>query len=325
MASSLFFFLTLLLLSVISAVTPCPPSERAALLAFKAALIEPYLGIFNTWSGTDCCRSWYGVACDPTTGHVTDVSLRGESQDPMFQKLGRSGYMTGKISPEICNLSNLTTLVVADWKAVSGEIPACVASLYSLQILDLSGNRISGEISADIGNLRSLTLLSLADNEISGKIPTSVVKLIRLKHLDLSNNQLSGEIPYNFGNLAMLSRALLSGNQLTGSISKSVSKMKRLADLDVSSNRLTGSIPVELGKMRVLSTLKLDGNSMTGPVPSTLLSNTGSLSASKFMGHLDLSYNHLCGTIPIGSPFEHLDAASFSNNDCLCGNPLKAC
>ena len=143
------------------------------------------MGIFNTWSGNDCCRSWYGVACDPTTGHVTDVNLRGESQDPMFQKLGRSGYMTGKISPEICNLSNLTTLIVADWKAVSGEIPACVASLYTLQILDLSGNRISGEISADIGNLRSLTLLSLADNEISGKIPTSVVKLIRLKHLDL--------------------------------------------------------------------------------------------------------------------------------------------
>ncbi|TKY68164.1 Leucine-rich repeat-containing N-terminal, type 2 [Spatholobus suberectus] len=64
MASS-FFFLTLLLLTVFSVVTPCPPSEGAALLAFKAALTEPYLGIFQPGRAPNVARSWYGVACDP--------------------------------------------------------------------------------------------------------------------------------------------------------------------------------------------------------------------------------------------------------------------
>ena len=290
MASSL-LLPTLLLFSLISAVTPCPPSERAALLAFKAALTEPYLGIFHTWTGTDCCQGWYGVNCDPTTRHVTDINLRGESQDPIFQKLRRTGYMTGKISPEICNVAGLSTLVVADWKAISGEIPYCIVSLSSLRILDLTGNQISGEIPADIGKLRRLAVLSLADNAISGQIPASIVDLAGLMHLDLSNNRISGELPSDFGKLGMLSRALLSRNQLAGLIPKSIFKMNRLADLDLSMNRITGSIPIELGVMKVLSTLKLDGNTMSGQIPSSLLSNSG-------MGILNLSRNGFEGTIP---------------------------
>ncbi|KAM7280062.1 hypothetical protein ACFE04_007196 [Oxalis oulophora] len=40
-----------------------------------------------------------------------------------------------------------------------------------------------------------------------------------------------------------------------------------------------------------------------------------------------MSHNHLCGSIPVGEPFdERFDESSFENNDCLCGNPLlKTC
>jgi hypothetical protein len=185
MASSL-SLLTLLLLTVIFSVKSCPPSDRAALLAFKAALTEPNLGLFNSWSGFDCCRNWHGVSCNPTTWRVTDINLRGDSEDPIFQN--KSGYMTGEISPEICKLDELTTLVVADWKSISGEIPSCITSLSSLRILDLTGNKISGDIPGNIGKLQRLTVLNLGDNEISGEIPMSVVRISGLMHLDLSNN-----------------------------------------------------------------------------------------------------------------------------------------
>ncbi|KAE9592706.1 putative polygalacturonase [Lupinus albus] len=246
------FFQTLILSIVIYAVTPCPPSDRAALLAFRAALTEPYMGIFNSWSGYNCCQSWYGVTCDPTTYRVTDITLRGDPSDKNLQNLRRSsGLMTGNISPEICNLGNLTTLVVADWKSISGEIPSCVTSLSLLRIIDLSGNQISGEIPVDIGKLQRLVVLNLGDNAIFGDIPASIVDLAGLMHLDLSNNKISGELPSDFRKLNMLSRALLSQNNLTGSIPNSISKMNRLADLDLSMNRFTGSIPVEFGQMKV--------------------------------------------------------------------------
>ncbi|KAL5984228.1 hypothetical protein ACLOJK_018332 [Asimina triloba] len=160
------------LIAVAPSVFSCPPSDRAALLAFKAALNEPYLGIFESWTGSDCCHDWFGVSCDPTNSRVADINLRGECEDPIFQRAHRSGgYMSGQISPEICNLDRLSNLVVADWKGISGPIPACVTSLPFLRVLDVVGNSISGPLPPDIGNLSRLTVLNVADNQISGRIP----------------------------------------------------------------------------------------------------------------------------------------------------------
>ncbi|KAJ8751209.1 hypothetical protein K2173_016390 [Erythroxylum novogranatense] len=344
------------------AVLSCPASDRDALLAFRAALNESYLGIFNSWKGTECCHNWYGVSCDPETGRVADINLRGESEDPIFQKAHRTGYMTGFISPSVCKLERLSSLTIADWKAISGEIPRCITSLPFLRILDLIGNRISGDLPADIGRLHRLTVLNVADNMLSGQIPRSLTNLSSLMHLDLRNNRISGPLPPDFGRLPMLSRALLSRNYLSGPIPPSISSIYRLADLDLSLNSLTGTIPASLGKMAVLATLNLDANKLSGYVPASLFTSSignlnlsrnalqgylpdvfgprsyftvldlsynifkgpipKTLSAASYIGHLDLSHNHLCGRIPSGSPFDHLEASSFAFNDCLCGKPL---
>ncbi|GMP88175.1 hypothetical protein CsSME_00040251 [Camellia sinensis var. sinensis] len=352
-------FITALLLSMSSAVYSCLPSDRAALMALRAVLHEPHhLGIFNSWNGTDCCHNWFGVSCDPTTRRVADINLRGESEDPIYQKAHRTGFMTGYISPSICRLNRLSSIIIADWKGISGTIPPCITNLPFLRILDLIGNKISGEIPADIGRLSRLTVLNVADNNITGTIPRSITNLSSLMHLDLRNNQLSGTIPRNFGKLRMLSRALLSRNRLTGSIPVSVSYIYRLADLDLSFNQISGPIPENIGKMAVLSTLNLDGNRISGTIPPTLIASSITIlnlsrnafegtipdgfgprsyftamdfsynrltTSATYIGHLDLSHNHLCGPIPVGSPFDHLEASSFVYNDCLCGKPLKAC
>ncbi|XP_052206640.1 DNA damage-repair/toleration protein DRT100-like [Diospyros lotus] len=365
MASFSLLLITALLLAVSSAVESCPPADRAALLAFKAALHEPYLGIFNSWTGADCCHNWYGVSCDPTTRRVADINLRGESEDPIFQKAHRTGFMTGFISPAICRLSRLSSITIADWKGISGPIPPCISKLPFLRILDLIGNKISGEIPTEIGRLSRLSVLNVADNNIGGTIPRSVTNLSSLMHLDLRNNRLSGTIPRNIGKLRMLSRALLSRNRLTGSIPISISYIYRLADLDLSFNRISGPIPASLGKMAVLATLNLDGNLISGTIPPTLINSSisilnlsrnaiegtipdvfglksyfmeidlahnllkgpipKSITSAAYIGHLDVSHNHLCGPIPEGEPFVHLEASSFVFNDCLCGRPLRAC
>ncbi|MFS7907441.1 putative histone deacetylase [Helianthus anomalus] len=192
MGTFLWCITTVLAFTFSLTVNACPPSDLAALLAFKSALHEPYLGIFNSWTGNDCCNKWYGVTCDPTTKRVADIALRGESEDPIFQKAKRTGYMTGSISPAICNLDRLANIVIADWKGISGIVPSCVTSLKFLRHLDLTGNQISGQLPADIGKLSQLTVLNLADNKITGSIPRSMGNLTSLMHLDLRNNMVSG-------------------------------------------------------------------------------------------------------------------------------------
>ncbi|KAK1356106.1 DNA damage-repair/toleration protein DRT100 [Heracleum sosnowskyi] len=331
-----FLFITAILLAAASAVTCCPASDRDALLAFKASLHEPYLGIFNSWTGNDCCHKWYGISCDSTNGRVADINLRGESEDPLFQKAHRTGYMSGTISPAICKLTWLSSIIIADWKGITGPIPDCVSYLPYLRMLDLIGY-----------------------------IPRSISGLTSLMHLDLRNNQFSGPLPRDIGKLRMMSRALLSRNRISGPIPNTISYIYRLSDLDLSLNQISGAIPPSLGKMGVLATLNLDGNKLSGTIPTTLI-NSGvsilnlsknalegnipdvfgprsyftamdlsynqlkgpipkSISAASYIGHLDLSHNHLCGQIPVGSPFDHLEASSFANNDCLCGKPLRSC
>ena len=364
MALKLFIIATVVLAGAVT-VASCPPTDREALLAFRSALHEPYLGIFNSWSGYDCCHNWYGVSCDPETRRVADINLRGESEDPIFERAGRTGYMTGAISPAICKLRRLSSIIIADWKGISGEIPTCITSLPFLRILDLIGNKLSGPIPAGIGRLQRLTVLNVADNLISATIPSSLTRISTLTHLDLRNNRISGELPRDFGRLGMLSRALLSRNQFSGTIPSSISNIYRLADLDLSLNRFSGQIPASLGKMAVLSTLNLDGNLISGQIPITLINSAvsilnlsrnaldgeipdafgqgsyftsldlsynklrgpipKSMAGAAYIGHLDLSHNHLCGRIPGGSPFDHLEASSFVYNDCLCGKPLRAC
>ncbi|XP_057456217.1 DNA damage-repair/toleration protein DRT100-like [Lotus japonicus] len=357
--------LLVLLLTVTSTVHSCPPSDLAALHAFRSSLREPHNGVLNSWTGTDCCANWFGIACDKNTRHVSEINLRAGSVDTTFEQAHEPAYMAGHISPEICKLTQLSSLTITDWQGISGEIPGCVSSLTFLRIIDLTGNRISGALPANIGKLRQLTRLSIADNLIAGNIPPSLTYATRLTHIDLRNNKISGPIPQSLGRLRMLSHVGLSGNQLTGPIPSSISEIPRLADLDLSQNQLSGPIPEPLGRMAVLSTLKFDMNKLSGTIPASLLVSEisdlnlshnmlegeipnafgaktyftsmdfsynnlkgpipKSISSSSYIGYLDFSHNHLCGPIPSGDYLDHVDASSFASNDCLCEKPLKVC
>ncbi|XP_027355322.1 DNA damage-repair/toleration protein DRT100-like [Abrus precatorius] len=359
--------LVILMALTSSRVESCPPSEWASLMAFKAALKEPHLGIFHSWSGTNCCYHWYGITCDPTTGRVAEITLRAltVTDDHRYNRRTGTPYMSGHISPSICNLTQLSSITISDWKGISGNIPRCITTLRFLQIIDLSGNLISGKIPWDIGRLTQLTLLNLADNHISGRIPRTLVNLTNLMQLDLRNNAIEGPIPWDLGRLKRLNRALLSHNRITGRIPRSISEIYGLADLDLALNRLSGSIPFSLGRMKVLDSLNLKYNNLTEKIPWTLLGSrishldlswnwlsgpipnvfggksyfisldlshnnlTGSVAKSMvhatYIGHLDLSHNRLCGPIPRGAPFNHLPLSSLDHNLCLCGKPLNPC
>ena len=78
---------------------------------------------------------------------------------------------------------------IGEWYGVTTDRNGRVTELL------LGDNRLSGEIPAELGNLASLELLALQDNQLSGEIPAELGNLANLRGLGLGRNQLSGCIP----------------------------------------------------------------------------------------------------------------------------------
>ena len=83
--------------------------------------------------------------------------------------------------------------------------------------LSLPGNDLRGTLPADLGSLTSLNVLNLSDNRLSGTLP-DLRALTILTTLNLGDNQLSGTIPDWLGDLLQLQNLYLNGNQLSGCV-----------------------------------------------------------------------------------------------------------
>ena len=71
---------------------------------------------------------------------------------------------------------------------MTGEIPAELGSLSSLQTLDLGANQLTGEIPTQLGDLSSLEWLFLSGNQLTGELPQSLTGLTMLVRLSFDNN-----------------------------------------------------------------------------------------------------------------------------------------
>ncbi|KAJ9555961.1 LOW QUALITY PROTEIN: hypothetical protein OSB04_010575 [Centaurea solstitialis] len=106
--------------------------------------------------------------------------------------------------------------LVVNWKNNFHGLSSHSLDMYSL--LDLSNNKISGEIPASLGNLKSLEVLNISNNNISGHIPMSFGNLKGMESLDLSHNKISGSIPKSLEKLDGLGVLDVSNNRLTRKI-----------------------------------------------------------------------------------------------------------
>ena len=206
-------------------------SDREALVALYNASDGPNWNNNSGWLTDAPIGQWHGVTTD-VGGRVTRLSL-----------------------PD---------------NRLSGEIPAALGSLTSLQGLTLHRNQLTGEIPAELGNLTGLRNLTLYSNQLSGEIPGELGNLVNLRELPLHRNQLSGEIPAELGSLTRLEGLWLYNNQLSGEIPAELGSLTKLRRLNLSNNQLTGEIPMELGDLDNLTDIRLAGNQLTGCVPASL-------------------------------------------------------
>lgn len=262
--------------------------------------------------------------------------LCARSPDSVLEKLLlANNYLSGGVPSELGLCRNLRTIDLS-FNSLNGSLPPEIWALPHLSDVVMWANKLTGEIPEGIcingGNLQTLIL---NNNFITGSLPKSIVNCTNLIWVSLSSNRLSGEIPSDIGNLINLAILQLGNNSLSGSIPWGIGKCKSLIWLDLNSNELTGPVPMEIAAQTGLivpgivsgkqfAFVRNEGGTecrgagglvefegirndrlanfpMVHSCPSTRIYS--GLTVYTFVGngsmiYLDLSYNHLSGTIP---------------------------
>ncbi|KAF3432040.1 hypothetical protein FNV43_RR26779 [Rhamnella rubrinervis] len=155
--------------------------------------------------------------------------------------------------------------------------------------LNLSGQSLMGTISFDpLASLDMLSVLKLSFNSFTVN-STSLLQLPNgLKELDLSFGGLVGTIPENF-----------------------FPKCPNFVSVNLGFNNLTGSVPEDLlSNSDKLQSLDLSYNNLTGSISGLKIENS-----CNSLLHIDLSGNHIMGTLPISlSNCTSLQTVNFQAN-----------
>lgn len=224
-----------------------------------------------------------------------------------------------------CNENGAIIILILKDCNLVGPIPSSIGGLLrSLEVLDLSGNRLTGQIPSSFGSLLKLQKLILHGNQLNGAIPESLGQLNELERLDLEhNNDLTGSIP-GLGNMCEL---FLKGTQISiykldpnerkilydallqwgySNPGQLIDELIRennikyndfgLYEISIREKDLKGPIPESIGELVRLEKLDLRNNHLNGKIPD-------SIAKLKELKILDLGLNELVGSIPnnIGS------------------------
>ncbi|TQD84269.1 hypothetical protein C1H46_030200 [Malus baccata] len=276
----------LLLLSALLFLLPCSAYDACDELDHDDLLSLPFKAPLNWSASTDCCL-WDGIICDPLY-HIRVIRL-------WLPKRGLSGV----VSSAVTNLTRLTHLNLSH-NSLLGSLPDdLLSSLPSLQVIDLSFNRLIGRFPPSSNASNHLQIINLSSNFFNGAIPSSVlvpsisiykvsnnsfssfsghigdgiVKLTNLNILELHSNQFSRKIPSHIGNLSMLEKLLLHTNNFTGPLPSSLPNCKILSSLNLRVNNLTGELSAfKFSTLQRLATLDLGNNNFIGELPQSLYS-----------------------------------------------------
>ncbi|XVF04403.1 hypothetical protein REPUB_Repub05bG0079300 [Reevesia pubescens] len=215
----------------------------------------------------------------------------------------------GKFPEPVFNLPNLELLEVSKNYDLSGYLPEFHFS-SRLKVLSTWMTNFSGEVPATIGNLHSLEYLGLSHCKFVGLVPPSFGNLTKITHLGFENNSFRGDVPSFLSNFTNLKFLALGHNQFHASeIPSSLQKLIHLERLDLAQSSFCGCFPIWLTNFTQLRFLDLGLNELQCQLPS-------SISRLKNLQYLDMNSNNLSGVVELNTFLElrDLEFLRLSNN-----------
>ncbi|XP_050941718.1 receptor-like protein EIX2 [Cucumis melo] len=216
--------------------------------------------------------------------------------------------------PSLCQLKNLYLLDLSTNRLI-GVVQGCLLT-PNLHYLELSSNNFFGTFPYSQDDLTYIEQLYLRNNNFEGYMPIVLKNSRSLDTLDLEGNKFSGNIPTWVGNnLGSLQLLILRGNLFNDTIPSTLCKLIKLKILDLAHNQLEGGIPPNLSNFDVMTRKHstdhhdyyyeyLDGemcyHGEKYVVQCTKSSelNYSTKQLKTFLVNIDLSKNHLVGSIP---------------------------
>ncbi|XP_030523777.1 receptor-like protein 35 [Rhodamnia argentea] len=194
----------------------------------------------------------------------------------------QSNKLNGELPAALSSLGSLLYLDASD-NAISGEVPRSLPP--SLVQFTMRNNALEGQLAPDTLQLASsLQVLDLSHNKLAGPVPSALFTHPSLQQLTLSSNGFDSiQSPISLFPQSELIAIDLSNNRIRGFLPTFMAGMPRLSALALENNEFSGLIPTEYalraavpaqGAAR-LERLLLGGNYLMGPIPGPLLGLRG--------------------------------------------------
>ncbi|CAL5348221.1 unnamed protein product [Camellia sinensis] len=272
-------------------------TDRAALVAFKAAIVQDPFGALTSWNHSLHYCHWNGILCSRRhPDRVIGITLRSQG-------------LVGSLSPHVGNLSFLKSIILQN-NSFHGPIPQEMGRLFRLQRIVFCNNLFGGGIPNNLSRCLKLERLKLIDNKLTGNIPAELGSLSMLGSFRLSKNKLSGTIPPFIGNLSSLFQISLAECNLHGKIPGEIARLRHLTYVQLSMNNLSGKVPSGLYNISTIIYLSVVVNQLEGNIPPDIGTTLPNLKFFYLFGNL------FTGTLPTSlSNASELESIDFSQND----------
>ncbi|XP_025696615.3 receptor-like protein 54 [Arachis hypogaea] len=265
---------------------------------------------------------------------LTDLYISDNSIKTIPSLEISNNLLMGEICPSICNLQSLVDLDLSSNNLV-GMIPSCLGSFsQSLQLLNVSGNKLTGNIPQIYVKGNVLQLIDFSSNKLYGQLPRALVNCRMLEFLDVRHNHFNDSFPFWLGSLPKLKVLSLRDNEFHGAIMcplKYTFPHLRIIDLSQNgfSRKLTSEIIMCFKSMIISNKRQLDFKDVIHSDNAEIdidwhpfsMSNKGVVMdylGGQYLRHMvaiDLSCNKIYGEIPdIMGSLNGLLVLNLSNN-----------
>ncbi|KEH25981.1 disease resistance family protein/LRR protein, putative [Medicago truncatula] len=290
---------------------------------------------------------------DLTLNQLSGKILEGSSLPFQLENLSiKSNSLEGGIPKSFwMNACKLKSLDMSN-NRFSGELQVTIHHLsicarYSLQQLDLSGNQINGTL-PDLSIFSSLEIFDISENRLNGKIFEDIRFPTTLRTLSMDSNSLSGVISdFHFSGMSMLEELSLSSNSLAMRFPQNwvppfqldtiglrscklgptfpnwIQTQKHIQNLDISNAGISDNVPEWFWaklSLKECRSINISNNNLKGLIPNLQVKNYCSI--------LSLSSNEFEGPIPPflkGSTLIDLSKNKFSDSlPFLCTNGIDS-